>query len=140
MDGLTVVPNQEAMAIRVKADEEYKCGRTAVIPCLNGFTAEVREIVQGKSIYGDSNPWRCTLALVPKDFPIDSNSYSKVTALHKKDDPTKKIFGILLCDGTPYNVEKISFSDRPPTDDVIHIRYDKQERTVSFKCSTFEYR
>ena len=134
-DGLTVVPNQEAMAIRVKADEEYKCGRTAVIPCLNGFTAEVREIQEGR--YGT---WTCNLALVPKDFPIDSNSDDKVEVLEDKDDPTKKIFGIDPYWGSPFNVKKISYSGCPHKDDVIHIRYDKQERTVSFKCSTFEYR
>ena len=77
------------MAIRVKADYKFKCGRTAVIPCLNGFTAEVREIKPGSW-----HLWACILALVPKDFPIKSNSIGKVIALHKKDDPTKKIFGI----------------------------------------------
>ena len=92
MDGLTVVPNQEAMAIRVKnTTQNSKSGRTAVIPCLNGFTAEVREIKPWSRI----DPWFCYFALVPKDFPIDSTSTSKVTALRDKDDPTKKIFGIL---------------------------------------------
>jgi len=131
-----VVPNQEAMAIRVKAVLNSKCGRTAVIPCLNGFTAEVREIVPDP----DSYPWHCDLALVPKDFPIDSNSDSKVCALRDKDDPTKKIFGIKPDYDYLFNVKGISISSHPPGDDVIHIRYDKQERTVSFKCSTFEYR
>ena len=131
-----MVPNQEAMAIRVKNTGCGNHGRTAVIPCLNGFTAEVREI---QPFYIDY-PWFCRIALVPKDFPIDSNSRSKVGALYKKDDPTKKIFGIWPCGDRPYNVKKISYSDNPPYDDVIHIRYDKQERTVSFKCSTFEYR
>ena len=106
-----------------------------MIPCLNGFTAEVREIKPGP--YGS---WFYILALVPKDFPIDSNSNSKVHALWNKDDPTKKIFGVHTRHGYPYNVKKISFSRKPPDNDVIHIRYDKQERTVSFKCSTFEYR
>ena len=69
MDGLTVVPNQEAMAISVTAVYEWRCGRTAVIPCLNGFTAEVREI--NPAGYGS---WVCYLALVHKDFPINSNS------------------------------------------------------------------
>ena len=129
-----MVPNQEAMAIRVKAVDFRKCGRTAVIPCLNGFTAEVREIEPGSY-----KPWFCNLALVPKDFPIDSYSSSKVVALYNKDDPTKKIFGIYPRYGYPYNVKVVSFYYEPPQDDVIHIRYDKQERTVSFKCSTFEY-
>ena len=76
MDGLTVVPNQETMAIRVKHTVTiYKCGRTAVIPCLNGFTAEVREIKPGSW-----HLWACILALVPKDFPIDFDSISKVWA------------------------------------------------------------
>ena len=107
-----------------------------MIPCLNGFTAEVREIKPE----GVKLPWVCTLALVPKDFPIDSNSWSKVGALENKDDPTKKIFGIWPCHDEPYNMKKISYTDPIKEDDVIHIRYDKQERTVSFKCSTFEYR
>jgi hypothetical protein len=79
------------MAIRVKNTHKYNdmCGRTAVIPCLNGFTAEVREINQCE--WGS---WRCYLALVPKDFPIDYKSKSKDKALYYKDDPTKKIFGI----------------------------------------------
>ena len=88
----------------------------------------------------DDYPWICHLALVPKDFPIDSTSVDKVVALFGKDDPTKKIFGILPGGDWPYNVKKISNSGCPPQDDVIHIRYDKQERTVSFKCTTFEYR
>ena len=107
-----------------------------MIPCLNGFTAEVREIQP--SPYGGS--WYCLLALVPKDFPIDDNSNNKVCALYGKDDPTKKIFGIEPCGDYPFNVKKISNSGEPSSDDVIHIRYDKQEQTVSFKCSTFEYR
>ena len=106
-----------------------------MIPCLNGFTAEVREI---QPYYDDF--WWFFLALVPKDFPIDDGSYYRVRALEDKDDPTKKIFGIDPRWGHPYNVKRISRSDDPPQDDVIHIRYDKQERTVSFKCSTFEYR
>ena len=90
--------------------------------------------------YDDEFPWDCRLALVPKDFPIDSTSDDKVYALRDKDDPTKKIFGIYLAFGSPYNVKKISRSGRPYSDDVIHIRYDKQEGKVSFKCTTFEYR
>ena len=131
-----MVPNQEDMAVRVKNTiKEWIGGKTGVIPCLNGFTAEVREFHPNR--YGNS--WCSILALVPKDFPIDSNSVSKVDSLRNKDDPTKKIFGIHPC-GAQYNVKKISCSGCPPTEDVIHIRYDKQERTVSFKCSTFEYR
>ena len=126
-DGLTVVPNQEAMAIRMNNVDGYKCGRTAVIPCLNGFTAEVREIQPDDC--GDS--WLCTLALVPKDFPADWDSNGKVEALKNKDDPTKKIFGINpFYAGNAYNVKEVSFSSRPPKDDVIHIRYDKQELSL----------
>ena len=67
-DGLTVVPNQEAMAIRVKKTGNGNNGRTGVIPCLNGFTAEVREIVPAHHSVGI---WHFTIAIVPKDFPID---------------------------------------------------------------------
>lgn len=141
-----MVPNQEAMAIRVKNTHKYNdmCGRTAVIPCLNGFTAEVRETHLQYSpcnfLGFESDPWGCYLALVPKDFKINYCSRFEVNELTNKDDPTKKIFGIRPCRMIMINVKKISWSDFPPQDDVIHIRYDKQERTVSFKCSTFEYR
>ena len=132
-----MVPNQDGMVIRVKKVKIYGlCGRTSVIPCLNGFTAEVREIVPTHPRFH----WQCLLALVPNDFPINSNSRSKVQALDGKDDPTKKIFGIDPLYGELFNVKVISRSGGLPDDDVIHIRYDKQERTVSFKCSTFEYR
>ena len=77
-----------------------------MIPCLNGFTAEVREIQP--SPYGGS--WYCLLALVPKDFPIDDNSVFKVFALEDEDDPTKKIFGIDPRYDKPYNVKEISRS------------------------------
>ena len=61
-----MVPNLEAMVIRVKKMvADFKCVRTAVIPCLNGFTAEVREI-KPDPINGY---WFCYLALVPKYFP-----------------------------------------------------------------------
>ena len=88
------------MAIRVKITVVCgRCGRTAVIPCLNGFTAEVREIKHGRDY-----PWCCILALVPKDFPIDSKSADMIEALEHKDDPTKKIFGIDP-NAVPYNVK-----------------------------------
>ena len=106
-----------------------------MIPCLNGFTAEVREIKKGDW----AGAWNCHLALVHKDFPIEYTSWNKVDALKHKDDPSKKIFGIDPYD-YPCNVKKISFSDDIPSDDVIHIRYDKEAGTVTFKCTTFEYR
>ena len=106
-----------------------------MIPCAKGFEAEVREIQKGG--YHD---WNCALALVHKDFLINSTSVVKVDALWNKDDPTKKIFGIHPRYAYPFNVKKVSSRGDPSKEDVIHIRYDKQERTVSFKCSTFEYR
>ena len=144
MDGLTVVPNQEAMTIRVKnTSDKAQWGRTAVIPCLNGFTAEVREIKP----WAPDLSWYYPLALVPKDFPIDSHSWSKVSALKNKDDPTKKIFGIDPSGDYPCNVKKVSRSGWPPQEDVISIKYEKRVEgqegpncgRVTFKCSTFEY-
>ena len=70
---------------------------------------------------------------------IWDDSFYRGDQIDDKDDPTKKIFGIYPRYGYPYNVKVVSFYYEPPQDDVIHIRYDKQERTVSFKCSTFEY-
>ena len=112
-------------------------GKTAVIPCLNGFTAEVRLI----EAYYARNDWSGVLiSLVHKDFPVNHQAAREFFDLFKKDDPTKKIFGIYPFGGGVSNVKPVSYTGNPTKDDVIHIRYDKQERTVSFKCSTFEYR
>ena len=90
-----------------------------MIPCLNGFTAEVREIEPGR--YGS---WYCRLALVTKDLPI--YYFAKLLSLKDKDDPTKKIFGICALSDTPYNIKKVSWSDFPSQEDVISIKYEKR--------------
>ena len=81
---LEIDPDEKTISIIQKSLDNRKIyntrGKTGVIPCLNGFTAEV---------YCDIGT---IIALVYDGFPYQD--IQKINNLYNKNDPTKKIYGI----------------------------------------------
>ena len=80
MRGIIAVPSPQSKTIRFKYKDGISgrySGKTGKIPCLNGFTAEVRLITP----YTGCNNWDYThISLVADQIPVDQ-CYKKLISL-----------------------------------------------------------
>ena len=49
------------------------------------------------------------------------------------------VYGFYCGNNDRYNLKKTSFISKLSRDDVLRISYSKQDQTVNFACSTFDY-
>ena len=114
-------------------------GKTGKIPCLNGFTAEVRLITPAEW----KDDWYCgtTIFLAADQIHIDDCDDRLRSLRGKDDDPSAMVYGF-DCNGRKrYNLKETSqsLSLGILRDDVLTIRYSKQDQTVNFACLTLDY-